>query len=161
MDRQVEAFIQTIDQLHDDIYRAVEPLTDAEVNWRHPHLSNSIGILVRHVAGSERYWILQVVGGRAIQRNRAAEFEREHLQKEPLVENLRRAQAEVQEILAALGPADLLAEISVPVRGEPRTFTKAWAVLHSVQHTAYHVGQIQLFRMMATRGAAEQLRPGR
>lgn len=70
MDPQVEQFIQTIDQLHDDVYRAVAPLTDAEINWRHPHLSNTIGILMRHIAGSERYWIVEIVGGRPIQRRR-------------------------------------------------------------------------------------------
>lgn len=161
MDAQVEPFIQTIDQLHDDLYRAVEPLTDVEINWWHPHLSNTIGILLRHIAGSERYWILEVMGGRPIQRRREAEFERERLEKAPLVENLRAAQAEVKDWLARMGGDELRGEVEVTFREQARKFTRAWAILHSIQHTAYHLGQIQLFRKMATEGKAEQLRPGR
>lgn len=161
MDPHVVPFIQTIDQLHDDLYRAVESLTEVELNWRHPHLSNTIGILLRHIAGSERYWIVEVMAERPIQRQRAAEFERDYLEKVPLVEHLRAVQAEVTGQVARLHPADLWAEVEVPFRGRPQTFTKAWAILHSIQHTAYHLGQIQLFRKMATEGKADQLRPGR
>lgn len=161
MDPQVEPFIQTIDQLHDDVYRAVAPLTDAEINWRHPHLSNTIGILMRHIAGSERYWIVEIVGGRPIQRRRQDEFEAERLEKDLLVERLRAAQTEVTELIRGLAAVRLHETVEVTFRGQPRTFTKSWAIMHSIQHTAYHLGQMQLFRMMATSGKAEQLRPGR
>ena len=62
MDPQMKPFIQIVDFLHDDIYKAVDPLTDDEINWRHPHLTNSVGILLRHiaagsvVAGFSVYW---------------------------------------------------------------------------------------------------------
>jgi uncharacterized damage-inducible protein DinB len=160
MDPQARAFVETINLLHDDMVKAVDGLTDAEINWRHPNLSNTIGILLRHVAGSERYWIIEVVDGRPIQRRRDAEFAGERLEKKPLVENLRAAQAEVTKILEQLTARDLTAEVQQMFRDVPRMVTKAWAILHSIQHTAYHLGQIQLFRKMATEGAAEQLRPG-
>lgn len=148
MDSEVKPFVQTIDLLHDDIYKAVEPLSDDEINWRHPHLTNTVGILLRHVAGSERQWILEVVGGRTIERKRDEEFGRERLQKAPLVENLRRAQAEVKEILERMSPAGLMEEVEQIFRGKTVMFTKSWGILHSIQHTAYHLGQIQLFRKM-------------
>ena len=161
MDPQMKPFIQIVDFLHDDIYKTVDPLTDDEINWRHPHLTNSVGILLRHIPGSERYWILEVVGGRTIQRNRDEEFGRERLRKTPLVENLRRAQAEVKEVLEGISPDHLMDEVEQNFRGKTVRFTKSWAVLHSIQHTAYHLGQIRLFGKMAASGAAEQLRPGR
>ncbi|MBI2248257.1 MAG: DinB family protein [Armatimonadetes bacterium] len=161
MDSEVKPFLQTIDLLHEDIYRAVEPLTDDGINWRHPHLTNTVGILLRHVAGSERQWILEAVGGRSIQRKRDEEFGRERLRKAPLVENLRRAQAEVKEMLEGMSAGRLMEEVEQTFRGKTVTFTKSWGILHSIQHTAYHLGQIQLFSKMATSGAAEQLRPGR
>lgn len=151
MDPQVKPYLEIVDVLHRDIYRAVEPLGDDEINWRHPHLTNSVGILLRHIPGSERFWILDVVGGRTIQRNRDEEFGRERLQKAPLVEHLRRAQAEVAEVLEGLSPDRLMEEVEQTFRGKTVTFTKSWAVLHSIQHTAYHLGQIQLFAKMATR----------
>ena len=91
----MEAFVtplaESLDRLHDDIYQAVEPLSDGEINWKHPSLSNTVGILLRHVAGSERYWIVQVVGGRQVPRNRDAEFEHEPLTETPPVAAPRRA----------------------------------------------------------------------
>ena len=149
MEPLVIPFAEALDRLHDDIYQAVEPLSDGEINWKHPSLSNTVGILLRHVAGSERYWIVQVVGGRQVPRNRDAEFEHEPLTKGPLVADLRRAQREVQDVLARLTAADLSRTVEVPFRGSTRSVTRQWALLHSMAHTAYHLGQIQLFKKMA------------
>src|SRR5437867_8032045 len=154
MDPTVNTISQALESLHEDIFKAVDPLGDAEINWVHPQLSNTIGILLRHVAGSERYWIGEVVGGRAMHRKRETEFEHDQLMKAPLVESLRRAHAEVQEILRSLTAADLTAPIEVKLEGSMRRVTKAWAILHSVAHTSYHLGQIQLFKKMATTAAA-------
>ena len=150
MDTMTQPISQVVELLHEDIFKAVEPLGETEINWTHPQLSNNIGILLRHIAASERYWIGEVVGGRPLHRKRETEFEHEQLQKAPLVENLRRAHAEVQELLRSLTAADLAASIEVESRGGTRRLTKAWALVHSIQHTAYHLGQIQLFKKMAT-----------
>lgn len=152
MDPLVVPFVESLNRLHDDIFQAVEPLSDGAINWRHPSLSNTIGILLRHVAGSERYWIVQVVGGREVPRNRDAEFEHEHLSKAPLVADLRRAQQDVQDVLGRLTAADLLRSVDVTSRGSTRSVPRQWALLHSLAHTAYHLGQIQLFKKMAGTG---------
>jgi uncharacterized damage-inducible protein DinB len=150
MDPLITPISQTVTYLHDDIFDAVASLGDAAINWTHPPLTNTIGILLRHIAGSERQWIGAVAGGLALDRNRDAEFAKEQLQKAPLVDNLRRAHENVQTVLAALTASDLAAEIEVTWRGKARRVTKAWAILHSVQHTAYHLGQIRLFAKMAS-----------
>ncbi len=150
MDPLILSISQHLESLHGDIFKAVEPLSDAEINWAHPRLTNTVGILLRHVAGSERYWIREVAGGQPMHRDRDAEFVKEPLRKTPLVDNLRRAHAEVQDVLRALSAADLAAPIEIEYRGGTRRFTKGWAILHSMQHTAYHLGQIQLFKKMAT-----------
>ncbi len=74
----------------------------------------------------------------------------ERLEKAPLVKNLGEAQSEVKDILERLGSCQLLDEVSQTFRGKTVRFTKSWAILHSVQHTAYHLGQIQLFKKIAT-----------
>lgn len=149
MDPQMGAFIMHLQSLHNDIFEAIEPLTDREVNWAHPQLSNTIGILLRHVAGSERYWIIEVVGGRKVPRNRDAEFGHEPLAKAQVVADLRAAYDEIRAVVESLSAADLVREIEVPFRNERRKRAAGWALLHSLQHTAYHLGQIQLFRKMA------------
>jgi uncharacterized damage-inducible protein DinB len=149
MDPQVRPFVQSLETLHNDIFAAVEPLTDREVNWADPQLSNTIGILLRHVAGSERHWIIEVVGGRKVPRDRDAEFGREPLSKEAVIADLRAAYDEVHAVVASLGAADLAREIEIPFRNERRVLPAGWALLHSLQHTSYHLGQIQLFKKMA------------
>jgi uncharacterized damage-inducible protein DinB len=156
MDSTVTPLSQMLQSLHEDIFNAVEPLSDAEINWSHPHLSNTIGILLRHIAGSERYWIGQVVGGRRVTRDRDAEFVRERLRKAPLVENLRNAHNDVQEVLRSLSTADLAAPIAVEWRGGTQRFLRMWAIVHAVEHTSYHLGQIQLFKKMATAAATNR-----
>jgi uncharacterized damage-inducible protein DinB len=149
MDPFVVPFAESLDRAHEDIYQLVEPMTDEAINWRHPSLANTIGILLRHIAGSERYWIVQVVGGRAVGRDREAEFGRERLAKAPLLSDLRAAQAEARGVLAGLTAADLARTVEVPFRGSSRTVPRQWAVMTSLMHTAYHLGQIQLFAKMA------------
>ena len=149
MDPQVRPFIQSLETLHKDIFAAVEPLTDREVNWAHPQLSNTIGILLRHVAGSERYWIIEIVGGREVPRDRDAEFGHEPLSKDRVVVDLRAAYDEVRPVIESLSAADLAREIEIPFRNERRSLPVGWALLHSLQHTSYHLGQIQLFKKMA------------
>ena len=150
MDALVTSLTQVLDLLHGDILAAVDPLKDEEINWVHPPLSNTIGILLRHIAASERYWIGEVAGGRAMHRVRSAEFGRERLSKAPLVDDLRHAHTEVREVVQKLTGADLMTEIEVELRGSRRRATRAWAVMHSMQHTGYHLGQITLFKKMAT-----------
>ncbi|MDQ7843406.1 MAG: DinB family protein [Armatimonadota bacterium] len=149
MDPLLTPYLEHLDQLHQDIYEAVEPLSDEAINWRHPHLSNSIGVLLRHIAGSERYWIVQTVGGTAVARDREAEFGRERLAKAPLVADLRRAHQEARGVLEGLSASDLSRPLQLSFRGKTRTVTAQWALQQSLQHTAYHLGQIQLFKKMA------------
>lgn len=149
MNEMVSTLSQALESMHEDMFKAVELLTDAEINWAHPQLSNTIGILLRHVAGSERYWIREVVGGQAMHRKRETEFTHEPLAKAPLVENLHRAHAEVQDVLRLLTAADLAALVDIESRSGTRKVTKAWAILHSLAHTSYHLGQLQLFIKMA------------
>lgn len=149
MSQEGPAWSKMLDELHNDIYKIVEPLSDEQVNWVHPQLTNSVGILLRHIAGSERYWIGEVVGGRPANRVRATEFVDEPLAKAPLVTDLRNAHASMRAILDEL-PLAGLAEEAVVTRGDERlSVSKAWVILHALTHIAYHLGQLQLFQKLA------------
>jgi uncharacterized damage-inducible protein DinB len=152
MSPEVKASLDVLEELHKDIFKVVDPLTDEHINWVHPQLSNTVGILLRHIAGSERYWIGEVVGGQPAHRERATEFAHEALKKGPLVEALRGAHASVKQVLQGLTPSDLQSEVELPSKDQPWRVTKAWALLHSLSHTAYHLGQLRLFRKIAPAG---------
>ena len=149
---ELRAWSEVLEELHKEIYKIVEPLTDEQINWAHPRLSNTVGILLRHIAGSERYWIGEVVGGRPAHRERATEFVREPLKKGALVEGLRDAHASVREVIESLTDSELQNEVKTGRGDDLRRVTKRWALLHSLTHTAYHLGQLQLFRKIAIPG---------
>jgi uncharacterized damage-inducible protein DinB len=128
-------------------------LGEDDIWWRINDASNSIGNLVLHLDGSTRMWILRVVAGRQIVRDRDAEFaERGPLAKSALLARLRSTIAEVDEVLATLNETTLL-ERRPSNYGE---VTVLWAVLHAVEHFAMHTGQIITLTKLRT-GAALRL----
>lgn len=142
-----------LEDLRGQLFAALEPLADTEVNRRFPGLENTIGILLRHMAGSERYWIGSVVGGEPSHRNRDAEFGHDSLSKSVLLEELRSVQAQTKQILSRTRSADLDAPVRVERARGAVEKTKAWAIIHATQHLAYHLGQVRLMATMAQKSS--------
>ena len=121
------------------IERCMAALTQEQVWSRANEASNSIGNLILHLTGSSRYWAVEVIGRSPIGRVRQREFDqRESIPSERLLTDLRRAMAEVDEVLATLPEAALLEtrtnrDEEVPV---------LWSVYHLVEHFGMHTGQI-------------------
>ncbi|MDQ7859621.1 MAG: DinB family protein [Armatimonadota bacterium] len=151
MDPHVAPHWRMIEDLRRQVLEAVAPLDDAALNRQVPPLANTIGVLLRHMAGSERYWVTEVAGGRPVNRNRDAEFAAPPARKADLVAELERVREETRAVLERLTAADLLEEVEARrVRGVTRE-TRAGALLHVTQHLAYHLGQIRyLTRLMAS-----------
>ncbi|HEV8338074.1 MAG TPA: DinB family protein [bacterium] len=153
MDPDVAVMHEVIEDLRGQLFKVLEPLGDADVNRSYSGLSNTIGILLRHVAGSEDYWITAVAGGSLVNRNRDAEFGHESLTKADLLGALRRTQAATERVLVGMRSEDLRAPVKAQrARGVVET-TKRFAILHAIQHLAYHLGQI---RLMAALGRRER-----
>jgi uncharacterized damage-inducible protein DinB len=126
------------------IRRCLEDLSEEDVWWRPNPNSNSVGNLVLHLAGNIRQWIVSGVGGRSDIRERAKEFaadaetEGAEWSRLRLVDHLERTLAEVDEVLAALAPDDLLRR--TVIQGQDVTFLEG--VFHAVEHFSMHTGQI-------------------
>jgi len=108
--------------------------------WARPNAtSNSVGNLLTHLTGNVTEWILGGVGGRPVDRHRAAEFTRRAGADAPrLLDELDAVLREVDQVLAALGATDL--ERSIVIQG--RETTVLGAIYHVVEHFAMHTGQI-------------------
>ena len=103
--------------------------------------SNSIALLVKHLAGNlrSRWTDFRTTDGEKADRNRDTEFERDAGDtRESLLSRWEAGWAALFAALAPLSEKDLLAE--VPIRGEPHTVMQA--VHRQLTHYAYHVGQI-------------------
>ncbi|MDR7418442.1 MAG: DinB family protein [Armatimonadota bacterium] len=143
MDPLVAPYLRVIGDLRRQLLETVTPLSDEQVNRTVPGLRNSVGILLKHLIGSERYWIGEVAGGRPAHRNRDAEFAAAPVRKPDLLAEIERVAAQTREVLDRLTPADLVQEVEVRRTTGTVTETKAGALLHAAQHLAYHLGQIR------------------
>jgi uncharacterized damage-inducible protein DinB len=120
---------------------AVDAIPAERLWWRPNEESNSVGNLLLHLTGNIRQWIVSGVGGAPVSRNRAQEFAaRNGPPVTELVANLERALGEVDAVLAALAPGQLLERRTI----QGRDVTVLEAVLHVVEHFSMHLGQIVL-----------------
>lgn len=99
----------------------------------------SPAMLVAHLAGNLGQWVLQGLGGRPYRRDRPAEFRRGGKEdREGLVTALRERLREAAAVLRELSPARL--EEVLEIQGFRVTGREA--VLHVVEHTSWHTGQL-------------------
>jgi hypothetical protein len=115
--------------------------SDADFNRALDTDSNSIAVIVQHIAGNfrSRYRDFLTTDGEKPDRDRDREFETPGpATREGVLRDWNGGWAVVMSALAALTPADL--DRTITIRGE--AFLVVEALNRSVTHTAYHVGQI-------------------
>jgi len=139
-------YLNTLQTCHADILKALDGLPPAVLDWTPGPDMNSIGVLVFHLTGAERYWIGDVAAQDPIERDRDAEF-RVHdvgadVLKNRLVDNLEYARTALEKFTIQ----DL--ETTRVSARDGREFTVAWALLHALEHSTLHLGQIQLTRQL-------------
>lgn len=120
--------------------RAIAQLTDEQFFAVDGAESNSVAIVVKHVAGNQRSrWTEFLTSdGEKPDRHRDAEFELDEADSRDAV--MARWAAGWALLFAALDDAARSPDATVTIRGEPHTI--ADAVLRQLQHYSYHVGQI-------------------
>ena len=107
---------------------------------------NSLAVLATHTAGAERYWISDVAGQNPSDRDRDAEFRASGLDQATLKQRLDDVLVAVEKTLESLTLEDLEAD-RVSHRNQ-RTFTVGWSILHAMEHTAMHLGHMQMLRQL-------------
>lgn len=121
------------------IERCMSQLTEEQVWFRSDETSNSIGHLLLHLAGSTRYWAIEVIGGSSIGRIRQQEFvPPATVAPDRLMADLRAVVEEVDRLLAELPAVVLLDER----KAREERATVLWCVYHIVEHFSMHTGQI-------------------
>jgi hypothetical protein len=145
MDPQVQEYVDRIESLHRQMEEVFQGLDSAALNWKPlKQGANSMAVLAHHAAGSERYWVCQVVGGQDIQRDRDAEFVTQASTPAHLKAALDRAAQDVRRTLAGYTAPDLRAQHDV--RGAPRS--AHWCLAQVIEHLAMHAGHMQLTRQL-------------
>jgi len=121
------------------IRQCLEMLTTDQI-WQQPSkVSNSVGILVLHVCGNTQQWIVSGLGKRPDERERSTEFSGDqHYSSSELLVMLDQVEQEIEEVLNQLHTEQLLATYQVQAFRE----TGMSMLIHAIEHTSYHVGQI-------------------
>jgi uncharacterized damage-inducible protein DinB len=145
MPPELDNYLRRIEDLRGQIIDLISDLPPEALNWRpvegdDDHATNSLAVIATHLAGAEHFWIAEVIGRRPSTRDREAEFGITANDAAELTRLLEKAGMETREVLAELSEADLndtreMKDRTVPVR---------WALLHVVDHTALHLGHMQI-----------------
>ena len=99
--------------------------------------SNTAFVLATHLIGSAEYWVLELAGGRDVQRDRLSEFRATGTRAE-LAARYERWLAAMQELLHTLPDERMEQPVSVPARYRPtldeEPMTLRDALLHAIEH---------------------------
>jgi hypothetical protein len=121
--------------------KAIGRVPDRDFFRQIDRTSNSLAVILQHVGGNlrSRWENFLTTDGEKPDRNRDAEFETGEETSRPRVMDLwERGWQVLFSELRALAPADLTRDVFI--RGERHSVVQA--ANRSLQHTAYHVGQI-------------------
>lgn len=120
--------------------RAIEQCPDASLFTELDAESNSVAIIVKHMAGNmkSRWTDFLTTDGEKPNRNRDSEFEDAPKTRAELTALWENGWKSVFDALEPLTDADLTR--SVPIRTEPHSVTQA--INRQIAHYSYHIGQI-------------------
>jgi uncharacterized damage-inducible protein DinB len=146
---ELSNYLLRLEDQRAQIREIIKDLPAEGLNWNPfegtgKHLANSMAVLAAHTAGSERFWIGEVVGGNPPTRDRDAEFKKVVTSSAELLQLLELASQETREVFSRLTPYDLEKTVQamgkdVPVR---------WAIVHIIDHTALHLGHMEMTYQM-------------
>lgn len=139
-------YLDRLQDLHKQIHEVLDGLSDTAVNWHPGDDMNSIAVLVAHSMGAERFWIGDVGLGELSDRVRSAEFEVSGTTCAELKNLLEQTYQYIETALPKISVSDLATTKTSP--NHAREFTVGWSLLHALEHTAVHVGHMQIVKQM-------------
>jgi uncharacterized damage-inducible protein DinB len=127
--------------------RALEKLNEEQIHWQYSQESNSVAIIIKHIAGNSlsRWTDFLTTDGEKPWRDRDQEFEDPHSSKEDLLALWDKGWQCIYNSIDALTEDDLMR--TVYIRSEAHTVTEA--INRQLAHIPYHVGQIVYIAKMA------------
>jgi len=146
MDTFLQDYLERLQALHHEVAKTIVGLPQPALDWTPAPDSNSMAVLVVHLAGAERYWIGDVGLGQPSGRERAAEFLVSGISTEQLLARLEAASAYACSALQDLKLVNLAGQRVSPRDG--RLLSTGWALMYALEHTAIHLGHIQLTRQL-------------
>jgi uncharacterized damage-inducible protein DinB len=142
---ELDNYLQRIEDLRQQVIDLIADLPVEALDWRptetvYDHATNSLAVLAAHIAGAEHFWIGEIVAGRSPTRDRPAEFETADAGAAALRRLLEQSGEETRTVFCELGEEDLAGTREI----DGRTVPVRWGILHVIDHTALHLGHMQI-----------------
>ncbi len=149
MNKEVQGYLTTMNELRDQIKSVLEGLPPEALDWKPTEgagelATNSLGVIATHVAGSGIYLIKEVIGMKPVHRDRDGEFAARGADVSALKGRLDAAAKIIEEVLSPLSEA----QMDEDRKYRDRTAKIRWIILHVIEHTALHLGHMQLTRQL-------------
>lgn len=157
---EVQQTLQTLERVRSQVGGIIHSTPLAGLNWR-PELPegadevNSLAVLGVHTAGSEHFWIGELIGGLPHTRRREAEFAFVAGSADEILERLAAVAAQSQEVLSALDAERLASSLTYDGHIHP----VRWILQHVIAHYSLHVGHMQLTYQLWNQGKANTAPP--
>jgi hypothetical protein len=149
MIKEIQGYLTTMNELRDQMKSVLEGLPEEALDWRPIEgegelATNSLGVIVTHLAGSGTYLIKEVIGGQPVRRDREAEFATRRVNASTLKARLDGAVKIIEEVLSPLKES----QMEEDRKYRDRTAKARWIILHVIEHMAQHLGHMQLTRQL-------------
>jgi uncharacterized damage-inducible protein DinB len=158
VEAEVAVYAHQLRSIVDRLLAAVEPLSEDELNRAPPiEGANSPYVLVAHVLGNLRAWVLGIACGRPLGRDRPGEF----ASSGPygaLAAAARELFAEADAALESLTADDLARRLAPSQElwgeGPPYELSVRQVFIEAIEHAAVHLGELHVTLDLARMGTA-------
>ena len=145
MDTFFVDYLERMKALFREFEVAIADVPPEGLNWQPGPDMNSIAVLIIHTAGSTRFWIGDIALAESSNRDRSSEFAAHQLDATALQARLAEVERYIETALPRLTD---LAEARPVRQFDQEDTTVGWALLHALEHTAQHVGHVQMTRQL-------------
>lgn len=147
------AYESILRSLVDDLFTTIRGIPDDVLNTWKPaaasadsHEMNTFAAIAVHTVSSGEFWTLHAVGGQPTNRNREAEFIATANGAE-IETRFERWLDGVHNLVGSFTDADLDRELATG-RDQDRHWRAGEALIHAIDHTALHLGHLQVQRQL-------------
>jgi uncharacterized damage-inducible protein DinB len=146
---EIQSYLALLNDLRGQVKTLLEGLPQEALDWppikeKGELSTNSLGAIAAHLAGSEMYWMKEIIDRHPIQRDREAEFVTRGISSADLKARLDASGKTAEGVLSSLKESQL----EETRKARERTVTVRWSILHVIEHFAMHVGHMQLTRQL-------------
>lgn len=142
---QFETACKVLKDLHAEILALLEAVGSEGMNWTSEiNDVNSMYAIANHTILSQYWWIQENLNREKIERNRPAEF----TARADNVNNLRNLYKEIETLTRSVLENVPQQETQALREVKQRQVTVEWIVLHVIEHTALHLGHMQLMKQI-------------